>query len=74
MEKYLDRFLRLLYGKNVELALASFNEKAVLTSAADLIEELKAEVERLREENRSLRAFHNRVHEALNSGDGVYRP
>lgn len=35
---------------------------------------LEVEVVKLWEENKSLRAFKNSVDEALNSGDGTYRP
>jgi len=36
--------------------------------------EVEAYVEELRSENRSLSAFKTTVDEALNSGDGTYRP
>ena len=41
---------------------------------ANWLAEEASEVDRLRRENESLRRFKASVDEALNSGDGVYRP
>jgi hypothetical protein len=49
-------------------------ELHIRREAAARIEEVEQEVVYLREEVRGLRAFKRSVDEALNSGEGYYRP